>query len=89
MSNFVMKIDGDVRFPGKIVSEYRTGVGKARIVVEMIVPGAEGLQHIYRPEQFRPMTDFERRKIELMARIWNAEKPEDITAMGGAGWLAP
>lgn len=85
--SFVMKIDGDVRFPGKIVSEYRTGVGKARIVVEMIMPGAEGLQHIYRPDQFRPMTEFERRKIELMARIWNAEKPEHIDEMAKAGWL--
>ena len=89
MDKFVMKIDGDVRFPGKIVSEYRTGVGKGRIVVECIAPGAEGLQHIYRPDQFRPMTEFERRKIELMHRIWSAETPEDLNKMVDDGWIAP
>ena len=89
MSDFVMKIDGDVRFPGKIVSEYRTGVGKGRIVVECIAPGAEGLQHIYRPDQFRPMTEWERRKIELMRRIWETDKPEHLGEMTNMGWLQP
>lgn len=89
MSDFVMKIDGDVRFPGCKLVEYQTRSGKPRIVAECIVPGVEGLQHIYRPDQFRPMTDFERRKIELMHRIWNAEKPEDIEAMVESGWIKP
>lgn len=57
MNNFtigdrVRKIDGDVRFVGMVRASYFTISGKPRIVVECTIPGVEGLQHIYRPDQF-------------------------------------
>lgn len=48
----VRKIDGDVRFEGVVRTSYLTISGKPRMVVECTIPGVEGLQHIYRPEQF-------------------------------------
>jgi hypothetical protein len=79
-----MKTDGDVRFPGCKLVEYRTVSGKPRIVAECIMPGVEGLQHIYRPDQFRPMTDAERRKIERMREIWaEGDTPEPSSDRDG------
>lgn len=49
----VEKLDGDVRFTGVIVAVYKTLSGKDRIVVECTIEGVKGLQHIYRPDQFR------------------------------------
>jgi hypothetical protein len=49
----VEKIDGDVRFTGVVVAVYKTLSGKERIVVECTIQGVEGLQHIYRPDQFK------------------------------------
>jgi hypothetical protein len=55
----VEKIDGDVRFPGVVVGVYETLSGQPRIVVECTAPGVAGLQHIYRPDQFRKLASHE------------------------------
>jgi hypothetical protein len=39
------------KFPGKIVSVFKTLSGKKRYVVECTVPEVSGILHIYNPEQ--------------------------------------
>lgn len=40
-------------FPGVVVSTYRTLKGEPRYVVECVIPGVEGCQHIFNANQLR------------------------------------
>lgn len=42
----VEKVSG-YKFPGVIVSKFKTLAGEVRFVVECTIPGCEGMLHIY------------------------------------------
>ncbi|WP_127519515.1 hypothetical protein [Mesorhizobium sp. Z1-4] len=71
----VVKKDG-TEFVGRVAVVYAREDGSERMDVECIVPGARGLLHIYRPDQFRPATGYEIGRIERMTAIWQpASRP--------------
>jgi hypothetical protein len=79
----VIKFGGDTAFCGEVKAIYpitSVATGAAwRMDVMSIVPGADGLLHIYRPDQFRLMTDEELGKIGRMRAIWEGD--DEICAL--------
>lgn len=49
----VEKTTGDYRFPGIVVSAFRTLRGLRRYVVECTVEGCDGILHIFSEDQLR------------------------------------
>lgn len=74
----VIKTSGDTAFCGEVKAIYPIASviqGAAwRMDVMSIVPGADGMLHIYRPDQFRLMTDDELDRLARMRAIWEGTR---------------